>query len=123
MSGNTEIYVCKPGQALKEGRVEKSDIQTKDEARSDAERRFKHDKSIGKIAYYDVQDDGTFKSIFSMENPLLAVLRSSKEDVKRKIATKKKTGANGSKAKKAPTRSRRKNSSGMFGKIRSLFEV
>lgn len=122
MFGNTEIYVCKPGQAIKDGRVETSDIQTKSEARADAERRFKHDRSIGKIAYYDVKEDGTFKSIFSMENPILTANRSPKAAAGRKPAAGKRMGANGSKVKKAPARSGRKNGSGIFGKIRSYFE-
>jgi len=121
MSGNTEIYICKPGQAIKDGRIEVSNIQTRDEARIDAERRFKHDKSIDKIAYYEVRDDGTFKSIFSLESPTLTANRPAKAAVTRKPAARKRTRTNGSGAKQAPARPRRKNGSGIFGKFRSLF--
>jgi hypothetical protein len=115
MHGNTEIYVCKPGQAIKDGAVEVSNIQTRDEARADAERRFKHDKSIGKIAYYKVKEDGTFKSIFSMESPMLAANQSAKQYVAVKGIAKK--GAKAKAAKKS-----RKTGAGLFGKLRSLFE-
>lgn len=70
MSGATEIYLCKPGQELKQGRVEYSDsISTKAEAEIDALQRCKWDKSLAKIAYYAVNDEGDFKIILTYNNP------------------------------------------------------
>jgi hypothetical protein len=69
MSGATEIYICQPGQALKEGRVEYGTMDTKDEAASDAERRCRQDPSIARIAYYAVTEDGNFRNLFVYENP------------------------------------------------------
>ena len=69
MSGATEIYICQPGQALKEGRVEYGTMETRAEATSDAERRCNADRSIAKIAYYAVTESGKFRSIYTHENP------------------------------------------------------
>jgi hypothetical protein len=69
MSGATEIYICQPGQALKEGRVEYGTMETKDEAASDAERRIRQDPSIARIAYYAVTEDGNFRNFHVHENP------------------------------------------------------
>ncbi len=69
MSDATEIYICGPGQEIKEGRVEYADLDTRAEAASDAERRCMADPSIAKIAYYRVSEDGGFKSLYSYDNP------------------------------------------------------
>lgn len=69
MSGTTEIYICQPGQAIKEGKVEYGAIESRREAAADADQRCKADPSIAKIAYYAVKDDGAFRSIYSYENP------------------------------------------------------
>ena len=69
MSGATEIYICKPGQALKEGRVEYGSMETRDEAASDAERRCRLDPTIARIAYYAVTESGDFRNIFTYDNP------------------------------------------------------
>jgi hypothetical protein len=62
---STEIYICKPGQALKEGRVEYSDIDNRAEAEADAKRRCDGDPTIAKIAYYAVTPDGDFRCIYT----------------------------------------------------------
>jgi len=73
MSDVTEIYICKAGQSLKDGRVEYSDqITDKGAAESDAKRRCKSDSSIAKIAYYSVNPNGDFKVFFSYTNPKAA---------------------------------------------------
>ncbi|HIJ39059.1 MAG TPA: hypothetical protein HPP80_09205, partial [Rhodospirillaceae bacterium] len=55
----TEIYSCKEGQALKEGKLDySSDIDTKEAAEEDAKRRCQRDPSLKKIAYYKVALDG-----------------------------------------------------------------
>lgn len=70
MSGATEIYVCRPGQALKQGKLEySSDISTRDEAASDAQRRCAADSGIARIAYYAVDGSGRFRNFFTYENP------------------------------------------------------
>ncbi|MBT4770586.1 MAG: hypothetical protein HOO00_08725 [Rhodospirillaceae bacterium] len=70
MSDVTEIYICKAGQSLKDGRVEYSDqITDKGAAESDAKQRCKRDGSIAKIAYYSVNANGDFKVFFSYTNP------------------------------------------------------
>ncbi|GAB6052216.1 hypothetical protein JCM17960_10360 [Magnetospira thiophila] len=64
-----EIYICKPGQALKEGRMEmNADISSKEEAISDAERRVKMSPGIAKIAYYLLSDSGSFRCIYTHTN-------------------------------------------------------
>ena len=66
----TEIYICKEGQALTEGRLELShDITHRDDAQSDAIRRCGIDRSIHRVAYYDLGDDGDFRLIFTYTNP------------------------------------------------------
>lgn len=69
MSGATEIYICQPGQPIKEGRVEYGTMETRDEALSDAERRCGSDPSIAKVAYYAVSESGAFKCICTYDNP------------------------------------------------------
>ena len=75
MSGATEIYICRPGQSLKEGRVEYGSMETRNEAESDAERRLKTDPSIAKIAYYAVKPNGDFRCIFTKNNPNAASVK------------------------------------------------
>ena len=69
MSDLTEIYICKPGQELKQGKLEHSNISTKEEAEKDAKSRCKYDSSIGRIAYYAVDASGGFRNFFTYENP------------------------------------------------------
>lgn len=66
----TEIYSCKEGQALKEGKLDySSDIETKDAAEEDAKRRCQRDPTIKKVAYYKVAPDGEFRVFYSYTNP------------------------------------------------------
>ena len=66
----TEIYICKEGQALKEGRLEMNhDITHRDDAESDALRRCEIDKSIHRVAYYAIEESGDFRLIFTYTNP------------------------------------------------------
>ena len=69
MSGSTEIYICQPGQALTDGRVEYGTMTTKAEAEDDASDRMRWDPSIGKIAYYAIHPNGDFKCIHTKRNP------------------------------------------------------
>ena len=66
----TEIYSCKEGQSLKQGKLDyNASITTKDEAASDALRRIQRDPSLRKIAYYKVSPDGEFRVFYSYTNP------------------------------------------------------
>lgn len=66
----TEIYICKDGQALKEGKLEySSDVTDREGADVDAKRRCQRDPSIKKIAYYAVDGGGDFKCFHSYTNP------------------------------------------------------
>lgn len=70
MSGVTEIYICKRGQTLKQGKlVYGHHITNKDEAESDAAVRCNLDPGIWRIAYYSVDEKGEFRNIFTYENP------------------------------------------------------
>src|SRR5690606_42148677 len=62
MNGVTEIYICKPGQAIKEGKLERSTtVRTRSDALIDSVRRCKADPTIAQITYYAVADGGGFK--------------------------------------------------------------
>ena len=66
----TEIYSCKEGQQLKQGKLDySSDVTTKEEAEADAKRRCQRDPTLKKIAYYKVAPDGEFRSFYSYTNP------------------------------------------------------
>jgi hypothetical protein len=66
----TEIYSCKDGQALKEGKLDYShDITTREDAEPDAKRRCQRDPTLKKVAYYKVGADGDFKIFYSYTNP------------------------------------------------------
>lgn len=65
-----EVYSCKPGQKLKEGRLDYAPhIETKEQADADAKRRCQADPSLAKVAYYLVQEDGRFRMLHSYTNP------------------------------------------------------
>ena len=85
MSSVTEIYVCKPGQELKKGKLfTSSDIHDRQAAEMDARERCGFDDTIAKIAYYAIQDDGGYKSILIYDNPdvdLSAVPSSARESL------------------------------------------
>ncbi len=62
----TEIYSCKDGQKLKEGKLDLShDITCKEQAEGDARRRCKLDPSVRRIAYYSVTEDGRFRNFYT----------------------------------------------------------
>ena len=62
----TEVYSCKDGQALKDGKLDYTqDITTREEAEPDAKRRCQIDPTIRKVAYYKVTPDGKFRMFYS----------------------------------------------------------
>ena len=70
MPETTEIYLCKAGQALKEGQVEYSEtITSRPAAEVDAAARCARDNTLAKVAYYSVSDDGDFRAIYTHNNP------------------------------------------------------
>ncbi len=69
MSGVTEIYICKAGQKLKEGRLLHSDdVTDKYQAEADAKGRCARDNTIAKVAYYSVSESGNFRNFYTYEN-------------------------------------------------------
>lgn len=65
----TEIYSCRDGQKLKEGKLDLShDITSKEQAEADAKRRCQMDPSIRRVAYYEVREDGRFRNFFTYTN-------------------------------------------------------
>lgn len=70
MSDVVEIYSARGDQSIRDGALDYSHtIHTKTEAATDAQARCKRDRTIRKVAYYVVRDDGSFKTLFSYENP------------------------------------------------------
>ncbi|OAN51434.1 hypothetical protein A6A04_16075 [Paramagnetospirillum marisnigri] len=65
----TEVYSCRDGQELKQGKLDYCDIEDRGEAEDDAKRRCKLDPSIKKVAYYKVAPDGEFRMFYSYTNP------------------------------------------------------
>ena len=66
----TEIYSCKDGQSLKQGKLDyDASITSKDQAQSDALRRCQRDPTLKKVAYYKVSPDGEFRVFYSYTNP------------------------------------------------------
>ena len=88
----TEIYSCKDGQPLKEGKLDySSDISSREDAESDAKRRCQSDSTIKKVAYYKIKPDGEFRVFYSYTNPNCKPARPKPEATKpvRKIVPKK----------------------------------
>lgn len=92
---STEVYICKAGQALKEGKVVYADVDNRNEAVADATERCKFDSSIAKIAYYTVSEEGDFRCIYThqgdasdakqaKEKPDIAKRKAKKKPIKKK---------------------------------------
>lgn len=70
MPDTTEIYICKNGQALKEGKlVISGEIGDRRDAEDDATRRCQIDPAIDRIAYYAVAENGAFRNFYTYTNP------------------------------------------------------
>ena len=66
----TEVYSCKAGQKLKEGRLDYAPhVETREQAEADAKRRCQADPGLAKVAYYLVSEDGRFRMLHSYTNP------------------------------------------------------
>lgn len=70
MSDIVEIYSARGDQAIRDGALDYSQtITTKSLAEADAKARCARDRTIRKVAYYVVRDDGSFKTLFGYDNP------------------------------------------------------
>lgn len=88
---STEVYICKPGQSLKQGKVEYADIDNRREAEADARARCAADPTIAKIAYYTVSPDGDFRCIYTHQGEAgeAAPAKKAPQAAKRKKAKRK----------------------------------
>jgi hypothetical protein len=112
MSRTTEIYICQPGQDIKQGKLETNDtITTGGAAMSDAAMRTKADPSVAMIAYYSVGEDGDVQDLFTYEGS------KTSERPKQPAAARGKAGI----AKDSKKKAVRKTS--FFGRLRSVFEA
>ncbi len=85
-----EIYICKPGQELKQGQlVVSNDIDSRDAARADAEDRYSGNPGIARIAYYAISENGDFKPYFSFTNPNAEAAPQNAGEAPRKKKSKK----------------------------------
>ena len=85
-----EIYICREGQSLKEGKVEySSSIYDRDDAASDAETRCRGNTWIQKVAYYKVNEEGDFRVIYTHQNPNFISKAEMAEKTKKKPVKKK----------------------------------
>jgi hypothetical protein len=106
----TEIYSCKDGQSLKQGKLDyDASITTKDQAASDALRRCQRDPSLKKIAYYKVSEDGEFRVFYSYTNANV------------KPAGAARPGGGGGPAKPRPAAKKPPPKLGFFGKLKKAF--
>ncbi|MFT5486977.1 MAG: hypothetical protein ACI9JL_001311 [Paracoccaceae bacterium] len=70
MSDVVEIYSARGDQSIRDGALDYSNtITTKGQAEADAVARCQRDRTVRKIAYYIVRDDGSFKTLFAYDNP------------------------------------------------------
>lgn len=66
----TEVYSCTQGQSVDDGAMEiRRDIDTRDQARSDAAEKCELNKKLEKVLYYVMNDEGDRKHLFTYENP------------------------------------------------------
>jgi len=108
----TEIYSCKEGQSLKQGKLDyDASITTKDEAASDALRRCQRDPSLKKIAYYKISPDGEFRVFYSYTNP------------NSKPAAAPSRGSAGAATKPRPMAKKPPPKLGFFGKLKKAFGI
>lgn len=111
MADVVEIYICKKGQKIEEGQMVMShDIDCKEAAKEDAEKRCKIIPSIERVVYYDVGGGG-FKVLFSYTNPNVV---EKKDGVARRPLG----GAAPKKKKKAPAKK-----PGLMQKIKKAFDL
>ena len=108
MPETVEIYMALPGQKLEDGQMVMSgDIDTREDAKYDAEQRCSKNPAFAKIVYYAISNSGDFKTFFSYTNPNV------------KAAPAPAAGGGAKKKKKAKPKPTKKT---MWQKFRSVFE-
>ena len=76
MSDVVEIYSVRGNQPIRDGALDLSHtISNKREAEADARIRCQRDRTIKKVAYYVVRDDGSFRTLFTYDNPDALTMR------------------------------------------------
>jgi hypothetical protein len=66
----TEIYSVRGEANIRDGALEYSEtIANRSAAEADAQARCSRDPSIRKVVYYRVSDEGSFRTLFSYDNP------------------------------------------------------
>ena len=112
MARTTEIYTCRPGQDIKQGKLEISaEVTTREAAMADAFKRSQADPSLGTIAYYSVGDEGDVETLFTYEGS------KTPERTKRPAPAGGRAGI-----PKGPRKKAAKKLS-LFGRLRSVFEA
>ena len=70
MSEVVEIYSARGDESIRDGALDySSTIKTRGQAEADAVDRCRRDRTIRKVAYYIVRDDGSFRTLFTYDNP------------------------------------------------------
>lgn len=65
----TEVYSCRDGQEIKQGKLDYTEIDNRSAAEADARRRCAQDPTLKRVVYYRVDTDGGFRLLLSYENP------------------------------------------------------
>ena len=98
----TEVYWCLKGQTLRDAPLEmRPDIVSRDLARFDAEEKCRGNKKLQKVLYYQIDDDGRRRLLFSFENPYMSIMVGEPPDegeaAKRKARKRRNDAKNGGK--------------------------
>ncbi len=87
MADMTEIYICRKGQSLKEGKLELSDyIAGRADAEDDARLRCQRDQRIAKVSYYAVNESGRYRNFYTYKNPTMETQDEPEEEAPAKAA-------------------------------------
>ncbi len=65
----TEVYSCRDGQEIKQGKLDYTEIDNRAAAEADARRRCAQDPTLKRVVYYRVEPGGAFRLLLSYENP------------------------------------------------------
>jgi hypothetical protein len=77
----TEVYSCRDGQEIKQGKLDYCEIDNRADAESDARRRCAQDPALKRVVYYRVDPGGGFRLLLSYENPhCIATVKSTPAD-------------------------------------------
>jgi hypothetical protein len=80
----TEVYSCRDGQEIKQGRLDFAEIENRSAAEADARRRCAQDPTLKRVVYYRIDSGGGSKLLLSYENPnCLANVRQTRAGASR----------------------------------------